>query len=64
MAQKAEGRLKVEKDKFQTTATEATLDHIGKVKIIPNRVSSDSTEAEEVPPPPIPGNWLPERARG
>ena len=62
----AEGRLEVVKDKFQTDTTEVTLDHIGKVRLLPKHVSPDSTEAEEVPPPPAlgkgarlqgPGGW-------
>lgn len=58
MTQKAEGRLKVEKRKFQTAATEVTMDHIGEAKIIPKRVSPDSTEAEEGPLPPTPGRLV------
>lgn len=50
-----EGRLEVVEDKFQTDTTEVTLDHIGKVRLLPKHVSPDSTEAEEVPPPPALG---------
>lgn len=64
MAQKAEGTLKLEKDKFQTAATEVTLDHIGNVKIIPKPVSPDSNEAEEVSPPPTPGKLVTRRGKG